>query len=145
MLLTTKGRYAVMAMVDVALHGANLPVNLNEISKRQQIDLGYLEQIFAKLKQAELLKSKKGPGGGYTLAKPIQDITLLEIMSASEEVVKMTRCENTSHLGCLKDSVRCATHHLWDAFENHIDKFLSTITLEDVVNKKFSTSKCGDL
>lgn len=145
MLLTTKGRYAVMAMVDMALHGADQPVTLSEVSKRQEIDLGYLEQIFAKLKLSGLVNSKKGPGGGYTFGKPLSEITLSEIMSASEESVKMTRCENKAGSGCMKDSIKCSTHHLWDAFEGHIDKFLLSITLKDVLDKNFVSKKCGDL
>lgn len=144
MLLTTKGRYAVMAMVDVALNSGASPVSLAELSRRQEIDLGYLEQIFSKLKIAGLLSAKKGPGGGYTLGKSVSEITLSEIMKAAEEIVKMTRCQNKIGSGCMKDSTTCSTHHLWDAFENHIDEFLRNITLADVISKKFKKSKCGD-
>ncbi len=143
MLLTTKGRYAVMAMVDVAVNATTSPVSLADVSKRQDIDLGYLEQIFAKLKTSSLVISKKGPGGGYMVAKSFEEITLSDIMKASEESTKMTRCENKVGSGCIKDSVKCSTHHLWDAFENHIDNFLSSITLADVINKKFKKIKCG--
>lgn len=139
MLLTTKGRYAVMALVDMANCGSGKPISIASIAKRQEIDEGYLEQLFAKLKREGLVISVKGPGGGYKLSKPRKDINIIEIMTAVDEGVKMTRCRNESDDGCLSDKTRCFTHHLWEELGEHIYSYLKSITLEDVCKQRFNT------
>lgn len=129
MLLTTKGRYAVTAMLDIVMYGNTSPVRLCDISSRQQIDLGYLEQIFVKLKRGGLVVSIKGPGGGYMLNKPSTLICLEEIVEAVGESVKMTKCDGSG--ACRSDGIRCASHNLWVAFEKNIRTYLRSITLAD--------------
>ena len=133
MMLTTKGRYAVMAMVDLAYYGSRQKaVALREISLRQNITIAYLEQIFSKLKKASLVESVKGPGGGYILAKSIKDVSILMVIKAVGEVIKITRCEDKK-TGCLtKKGGICFTHALWDGLGNNISDYLSSISLEDV-------------
>jgi len=135
MILTTKGRYAVMAMVDIAINQASKPVSLSDISMRQEIDLGYLEQIFAKLKKYGLVDSVRGPGGGYKLSRQKHEITISDIMLAVDENMKMTRCENGSSAGCLNGKARCATHHLWDELGSRIGNYLESVNLDDVLSK----------
>lgn len=137
MLLTTKGRYAVMAMIDLA-YSASLgaPVNLSVVATRQEIDKGYLEQIFIKLKAANLVVATRGPGGGYKLAKTAKEISIAHIMMAVEEDFKMTRCSNHSHEGCMSSKQRCVSHHLWERLENHIVAFLEGITLAELMGNK---------
>lgn len=132
MILSTKGRYAVMAMVDLALHQKERPVRVAEISQRQEIPLAYLEQIFAKLKRGGLVQSVRGPGGGYVLAKPAGLIDMAHIIAAAEESVKMTRCNGASHDGCMAPRTRCLTHDLWEGLGQQIDGYLRALTLEDV-------------
>jgi Rrf2 family iron-sulfur cluster assembly transcriptional regulator len=132
MLLMTKGRYAVMAMVDIALNSNSSPVLLASIAERQGIDHGYLEQIFIKLKKSGLVTSVRGPGGGYKLAKTSKTIKISEIMEAVDESMKMTRCTSDKKIGCLKAGVHCATHHLWDQMGKHLNAFLNAISLDDV-------------
>ncbi len=139
MLLTTKGRYAVMAMVDIALRGNSSPVILAGIAERQGIDQGYLEQIFIKLKKSGLVAAVRGPGGGYKLAKLSTSIKISEIMKAVNENMKMTRCSNDKKAGCLNEGARCATHHLWDQMGKHIDSFLSSVSLEDVCKRNVTS------
>lgn len=136
MILTTKGRYAVMALVDIAVYGQNGPVRLASISERQGLDQGYLEQIFAKLKKVGLVASVRGPGGGYILGRPKVEISISDIMFAVEENIKMTRCAKDSGQGCLSDKTRCVTHHLWEDLGDHIYKFLCNISIEDVCQKR---------
>lgn len=138
MLLTTKGRYAVMAMVDIAVHGKKTPVNLASVAKRQEIDLGYLEQIFLKLKKAGLVCAVRGPGGGYLLGKEVKLINVFEIMLAVEETVKMTRCDTSGHHGCLHSGAWCSTHHLWEKMGEQLQNFLLAVSLEDVCQKRIS-------
>ena len=139
MILSTKGRYAVMAMVDLALQPTDKPVRVAEIAARQEIPLAYLEQIFAKLKRHALVSSVRGPGGGYHLGKPTGLISIAEIISAAEESVKMTRCGGSSHEGCMAPKSRCLTHDLWEGLGQQIYHYLSTLTLEDVASGKVKT------
>lgn len=120
-----------MAVVDMALNADGKPVSLHKISARQEIALNYLEQIFIKLKKSNIVKSVRGPGGGYVLTVPIQDITLYEVMSAVSGPFKMTRCgEGTK---CNIKGVRCATHKVWSGFNSVISDYFSNISLSDVV------------
>ncbi len=136
MILSTKGRYAVMAMVDLAMHQKEKPVGLAAIADRQEIPLAYLEQIFAKLKRAGVVQSVRGPGGGYTLAKPAELLRISDIVEASEEAIKMTRCATESHMGCMADKSRCVTHDLWEGLGEHIFQYLSSLSLADVIQRK---------
>lgn len=136
MILSTKGRYAVMAMVELASQHAEKPINLSFIAEKQEIPLAYLEQIFAKLRRANMVDSVRGPGGGYRLAKPAADTMIAEIILAAEESLRMTRCENTGHAGCMAPKTRCLTHDLWDGLGNQIFNYLSAISLEDVVKRR---------
>ena len=136
MLLTTKGRYAVMALVDMATYANGKPMQIAKIADRQAIDKGYLEQIFSKLKKEGLVESTRGPGGGYKFARPIDEIRIADIMFAVDETIKMTRCEEKSALGCMHDKSRCLTHHLWEELGATIYGFLSTLTIDDVCKKR---------
>lgn len=133
MKLTTKGRYAVTAMLDLALHEAKGPVNLADIAKRQEISLAYLEQLFAKLRKNGLVDSTRGPGGGYRLKKPAVDISVSEVINAVDEPVDATRCGGQQN--CQSD-LRCLTHDLWTELSDHIFTFLNNITLGDLVQRK---------
>ena len=135
MMLTAKGRYAVMAMVDIALHGSHKPTNLQEISLRQGITVPYLEQIFCKLKGSELVESVRGPGGGYRLARAKTAITIADIVHAAEEPIRMTRCEKTSESGCMQSNSKCLTHDLWDGLGNSIHAYLQSVTLQHICDK----------
>ncbi len=136
MMLTTKGRYAVMAMAEMALSKEESPRSLAEIAMRQGIALAYLEQIFSKLRKCQLVKSVRGPGGGYLLARNPFEITVADIITAVEEPIKMTRCNHDPAHGCGAVGKRCLTHDLWDGLGNHIYAYLHSVTLEDVCNKK---------
>jgi Rrf2 family iron-sulfur cluster assembly transcriptional regulator len=136
MILSTKGRYAVMAMVDLATQPADKPVGLASVAERQEIPLAYLEQIFAKLKKAGLLKAVRGPGGGYKLTKTPDEISVADIMMASGEPIKMTRCKTDSHLGCMETKVRCLTHDLWEGLTAQMRHYLGSITLADVCARR---------
>jgi Rrf2 family iron-sulfur cluster assembly transcriptional regulator len=131
MLLSTKGRYAVMAMVDLAAHYQEKPISLQVIAERQHIALNYLEQIFMKLRKAGLVSSIKGPGGGYLLSLAPENIYIAEIVAAVNEQIKMTKCTSENQ-GCMKPNTRCMTHHLWEELDRHINKYLSLISLKDV-------------
>lgn len=153
MRLSTKGRYAVMAMTDLALNGqAGRPISLSEISERQQISLSYLEQLFARLRKAGLVKSARGPGGGYTLARTAGDMFVSEIVLAVDEPIKATRCQLTSNklgankklgkeqaareIGCMPGGQRCLTHNLWEDLGVAIHDYLSQVSLDDVIRKR---------
>ncbi len=136
MMLTTKGRYAVMAMVDLARHHTGTPVPLGDIARRQDIALTYLEQIFAKLKKRELVRAVRGPGGGYMLANTPGSIWISDIILAVDEQIKMTRCNHDPAKGCLSSKTRCLTHDLWDGLSNQIYAYLRSISLEDVCKHK---------
>jgi Rrf2 family iron-sulfur cluster assembly transcriptional regulator len=133
MRLTTKGRYAVTAMLDLALHGGERPVSLADISGRQNISLSYLEQLFAKLRRNELVKSVRGPGGGYRLSRGGHEIFVAEIIDAVNETVDATGCGGTSD--CQNGEV-CLTHHLWCDLSEQIHGFLSQISLEQLVQRR---------
>ena len=135
MKLTTKGRYAVMAMADLALFKDNGPTSLSDISLRQNISLPYLEQIFAKLKNNNLVKSTRGAKGGYVLEKPAHDIKISNIISAVDEEVKMLNCKKESKKGCNNKSAKCITHNLWDQLDQHINDFFEKVKLQDLVKK----------
>ena len=124
MKLTTKGRYAVMAMADLASNASKGPISLSEISLRQNISLAYLEQIFLQLKNNRLVKSSRGAKGGYTLEKPASEIKLSNIIYAVDEEVKTLNCKKNSKRGCNHKSVKCITHNLWDQLDQHINGFL---------------------
>lgn len=134
--LSTKGRYAVMAMVDLARNGTGKPVALNEIAQRQEISLSYLEQLFARLRRGGLVVSARGPGGGYRLARPAEETRISDIMLAVDEPIKATRCDLGSPRGCTGQQGRCITHDLWEELGRQIHIFLSSVTLADVVNKR---------
>jgi Rrf2 family iron-sulfur cluster assembly transcriptional regulator len=136
MKLTTKGRYAVMAMADLAVFKDNGPVSLTEISLRQNISLPYLEQIFIKLKNKNLVKSIRGAKGGYSLEKPASEIKILNIISAVDEEVKMLNCKKDSKKGCNNKFTKCITHNLWDQLDQHINNFFEKVKLEDLVDTK---------
>jgi Rrf2 family transcriptional regulator, iron-sulfur cluster assembly transcription factor len=137
MRLSTKGRYAVMAMADLAGHeGANRPVSLAEIAKRQEISLSYLEQLFAKLRKGGLVKSVRGPGGGYRLSRPAAEVRIADIILAVDEPMTATRCEQGSPKGCTGTTTRCVTHDLWEELGRQIQVFLSSVSLADVIEKR---------
>jgi len=123
MKLTSKGRYAVMAMADLASNANIGPISLAEISIRQNISLAYLEQIFIKLKYRKLVKSARGANGGYVLEKPASDIKLSNIIFAVDEEVKTLNCKKQSKRGCNNKSTKCITHNLWDQLDQHINGF----------------------
>ena len=133
MKLTSKGRYAVMAMADLAKINANQPTNLTDISLRQGISLSFLEQIFSKLKKNNLVQSSRGPFGGYSLIKRPEEIKLSSIINAVDEKVKTVGCKKESKKGCTGKSVKCITHNLWDDLENHINSFFEKNTLKDII------------
>jgi len=135
MKLSTKGRYAVMAMADLARMGAEGPVTLSDIASRQEISLSYLEQLFAKLRRAGLVKSARGPGGGYRLARAAADTRVADIMLAVEEPVDVTRCRHQVR-GCMETGARCITHDLWDELGRNIHLFLAGVTLDDVIRQR---------
>tara|TARA_B100000674_G_C37292614_1_gene668424 strand:- start:55 stop:480 length:426 start_codon:yes stop_codon:yes gene_type:complete len=133
MKLTSKGRYAVMALVDLARFDNINPVSLRDISLRQGISLDYLEQIFSKLKKNQIVKSIRGTQGGYILSKNPTDIKLINIFNAVDEKVKTVQCKKESKRGCNGRSTKCLTHNLWDELENHINSFFDKKSLEDLV------------
>ena len=135
MKLTTKGRYAVMAMADLALFKDKGPISLTDISLRQNISLAYLEQIFIKLKNNNLVKSIRGAKGGYVLEASPDEIKISNIISAVDEEVKMLNCKKESKRGCNNKSTKCITHNLWDQLDQHINNFFEKIKLQDLVKK----------
>jgi len=136
MKLTTKGRYAVMAMADLAANQNLRPVSLNDISLRQNISLSYLEQLFSKLKNEKLVKSVRGASGGYILEKNPKDIKISNIIFAVDEQVKTLNCKRESKKGCNGRTVKCITHNLWDDLEKHINDFFDKVSLNDLVKQK---------
>ena len=136
MKLTTKGRYAVMAMADLAANQSQKPVSLNDISLRQNISLSYLEQLFAKLKSEKLVKSIRGPSGGYILEKNPKEIRISNIISAVDEQVKTLNCKKESKKSCNGKTIKCITHNLWDDLENHINNFFEKVSLNDVIKQR---------
>jgi Rrf2 family iron-sulfur cluster assembly transcriptional regulator len=138
MKLTTKGRYAVMAMADIAVNQKLKPVSLKDVSLRQNISLSYLEQLFSKLKNRKLVKSVRGPLGGYVLEKTPKDIKISNIIFAVDEEVKTLNCNRDSKKGCQGKSVKCITHHLWVDLEQHINDFFDSTNLGDLIKQKQS-------
>ena len=136
MKLTTKGRYAVMAMADLAANQNGKPVSLNDISLRQNISLSYLEQLFSKLRNEKLVKSIRGPLGGYILEKNPKEIRISNIIFAVDEQVKTLNCKRESKKGCNGKTIKCVTHNLWDDLENHINNFFEKVSLNDVVKQR---------
>lgn len=132
MRLSTKGRYAVTAMLDLALNSDNGPVTLADISGNQGISLSYLEQLFAALRSKQLVRGVRGPGGGYYLGKPSSDISIADIICAVDEWVEFTRCGGRENC---RDGQRCLTHYLWDQLSDEIFGFLSNISLAELVER----------
>ena len=135
MKLSTKGRYAVMALADIALNSGGTAVSLAEVAARQEISVEYLEQLFGKLRRAGLVDSVRGPGGGYLLAHAAEDIRISDIISAVDEAMQVTRCQGDAIDGCVGGE-KCVTHELWAALGRQIYGFLASITLGDVIEKR---------
>lgn len=133
MKLTTKGRYAVTAMLDLALHGGQGPVSLADISARQEISLSYLEQLFSRLRRHQLVVSIRGPGGGYRLSRDAGSVFIAEVVDAVNESLDTTRCGNK---GDCQNGEKCLTHHLWSDLSDQIHQFLSEISLADLMKKR---------
>jgi Rrf2 family iron-sulfur cluster assembly transcriptional regulator len=133
MRLTTKGRFAVTAMMDIALQEGSQPVALNEISERQNISLSYLEQLFGKLRRRALVTSVRGPGGGYRISRSTESITVGEIIRAVDETVDATQCGGLKNC---KDDKECITHELWTGLNEHIFDYMDTVKLSDLVEKR---------
>lgn len=138
MQLSTKGRYAVMAMVDLAKRGGDAALPLMEIADNQNLPMSYLEQLFMKLRRAGLVTAVRGPGGGYRLARIPAEISIAEIMLAADESVRMTRCADDGTELCMGDR-RCETHELWQALSDHIGAFLSLVSLQHVIDGTFTS------
>ncbi len=136
MKLSTKGRYAVMALVDLARNGDDQPVSLADIAERQDISQSYLEQLFGRLRKAGLVRSVRGPGGGYLLSYPADVMRISDVILAVDEVLRVTRCTPSSPAGCLSDRSRCLTHDLWVELGNQIQIYLSSVTIGDVCNRR---------
>ena len=132
MKITSKGRYAVLAMVDIAKFGEDTPCNLSHVSVRQNISLSYLEQIFNDLKRAKLVKSQKGPGGGYKLNKESTEIRILDIFNAIDEQIKTTGCGNDPKSSCSGTGKKCLTHNFWENLEGIIGNYLNSVYLSDL-------------
>ncbi len=132
MKLTTKGRYAVTAILDLALHDQSGPINLADISYRQGISLSYLEQLFARLRKQGLVISARGPGGGYQLGHHSEDISVVDVIRAVDETVDATRCGGSKNC---QDEQRCLTHDLWEELSQQIANFLGGISLADLVHR----------
>jgi len=140
MRLTTKGRFAVTAMIDLAMHNGKSPVTLSEISERQKISLSYLEQLFGKLRRQELVSSVRGPGGGYNLAKPTEQMSVADIITAVDEPIDATQCHGKENC---KDDQKCITHDLWTDLNRHIFDYLRAVTLSELVSKQ--SKKASDV
>jgi Rrf2 family iron-sulfur cluster assembly transcriptional regulator len=136
MKLSTKGRYAVMAMVDLAAQNSDRPIALAEIAERQDISLSYLEQLFAKLRRGGLVASVRGPGGGYRLARPAEETRIADIILAVDEPIRATRCTPGQPHGCRGSKSRCLTHDLWEELGSQIYLFLAAVSVADVVERR---------
>jgi Rrf2 family iron-sulfur cluster assembly transcriptional regulator len=136
MRLTTKGRFAVTAMIDLGLRQSNGPVTLAAISQRQQISLSYLEQLFGKLRRHELVESTRGPGGGYTLARDPAEITVAEIIMSVDEPMDATQCSGREN--CLGEGARCMTHELWTSLNLRMVEFLESVSLQKLVDEQLA-------
>ncbi len=135
MKLSTKGRYAVMALADLANFSSNSPISLRDISLRQGISIFYLEQIFLKLKKNKIVNSVRGSNGGYILNKNPSQIKISEVFQAIDEKIKTIGCSKNSKKGCNGKSVKCITHNLWDELEGHINVFFENKNISDLVKK----------
>jgi Rrf2 family iron-sulfur cluster assembly transcriptional regulator len=145
MRLSSKGRYAVMAMADLACHSADPQVRavaLADIAKRQDLSLPYLEQLFTRLRREGLVVSHRGPGGGYRLSRPPAELAVADIVLAVDEPVETLRCKSKSQ-GCMPGGARCMTHDLWEALGDHIHSFLAGVSLEDIVEGRLKPSKAA--
>lgn len=138
MRLTTKGRYAVTAMLDLAINSVERPVNLNDISERQAISLSYLEQLFSKLRRENLVKSIRGPGGGYQLNAPQDDISVADIINAVNESMDVSRCEGRANC---HDGKQCLTHNLWVDLSARINSFLDNISIGELLRQNEEQAK----
>lgn len=136
MKLSTKGRYAVMAMTDLAFNSPSGPVSLADVAERQEISLSYLEQLFSKLRKGGVVKSVRGPGGGYLLSRDASDVRISDIVVAVNEPISTTRCAPGSSEGCTSDRSRCLTHDLWEELGNQIYLYLNSISLDDVCKRR---------
>jgi len=136
MKLTSKGRYAVMAMADLAKNDAKKPTSLSEISLRQGISLSFLEQLFLRLKKNNLVLSSRGSHGGYVLSRAPEEIKLSSIIHAVDEKIKTVKCKRESKKGCNGKSIKCITHDLWDDLESHINNFFEQNTLKDIIYRE---------
>ena len=135
MKMSTKGRYAIMAMIDIGQNSQGNPVSLSEIADRQDISQEYLEQLFSKLRRCGLVESSRGPGGGYKLARNASEIAVSDIIQAVDEALKVTRCSGDAVEGCVKGQP-CSAHDLWSSLGRQMMHFLGSITLEDVCEKR---------
>ena len=135
MRLTTKGRFAVTALIDLALRGSEGPVTLAGISDRQKISLSYLEQLFGKLRRCNLVDSVRGPGGGYCLARPVAEITVADIVRAVDESFDATQCGGRENC---RDEDRCMTHELWSTLNFKMYEYLTSVRLSDLVDKQLN-------
>lgn len=138
MRLTTKGRFAVTAMLDLAMSEADKPITLAGISERQSISLSYLEQLFSRLRRSGLVKSVRGPGGGYRIAKPLTEISVSEIISAVDELIDATQCGGQENC---RDEGRCMTHDLWSSLNVKILDYLSGVSLADLIASNEAKAK----
>lgn len=135
MRLTTKGRFAVTAMIDLAMNARHGAVKLSAISERQSISLSYLEQLFSKLRRAQLVESLRGPGGGYILAAPASQINIAQIIAAAEDTLDATQCKSKANC---HHGTPCLTHDLWENLNKTINEYLSGVTLHDIIEQKNS-------
>lgn len=138
MRLTTKGRFAVTAMIDLAMRQDKGPVTLSGISQRQEISLSYLEQLFGKLRRHEIVESVRGPGGGYTLARKMEDVTVADIIIAVDEPLDATQCggKENCHSGAEDHGTRCMTHDLWATLNAKMVDYLDSVSLRDLVDQQ---------
>ena len=141
MKLSTKGRYAVMAMVDLGTNSDGRPISLADIAERQEISLSYLEQLFAKLRRGGLVKSVRGPGGGYLLARDADETRIAEIILAVDEPIRATRCTPGQPIGCRGNRSRCQTHDLWEELGNQIYLYLNSVSIGDVIAQRILGSR----
>ena len=141
MKLTAKTRYAVMAVADMAAQGAFARSSLTEISQRQGISLSFLEQLFGKLRRAGIVESYRGATGGYVLADKAANLTLEKVIFAVDEDIKAHGCTPETKIACTGKTDRCLTHNLWGALEDHIEQFLASITVQDVIDGRFPVAE----
>ncbi|WP_130471390.1 Rrf2 family transcriptional regulator [Candidatus Magnetaquicoccus inordinatus] len=150
MRLTTRGRYAVTAMLDLSYHGAGKPISLAEISHRQDISLSYLEQLFAKLRRCGLVRSVRGPGGGYVLGEKPEEISIAAIIRAVDEPIRATSCTGEAEKVCRPGSSnpnnpsRCITHHLWENVGEHLNRYLESLDLAHLQADMLASALRGD-